>query len=108
MRGQRCRLEVWEDLLYSSQLFFGEGSGKLILIRDVGSYVLLGTKFLCLAIGDELRVELGPEDSLQRSEVVVVGGIGHGRWMSSCCSCERDGRILARCTSSYMFVRSGP
>jgi len=45
----------------------------------MGSYILLGTEFSCLVIGDKLGVELGPEDSLQRSEVVVVGGIGHGR-----------------------------
>ncbi len=58
-------LEVWEDLPYSSQLFLSEGSGEFVLILDVGSYVFLGTKFLCLVASDELGVELGPEDALR-------------------------------------------
>ncbi len=65
MRGQCCRLEVWEDLSYSCQLFFREGSGKLVLIGDMGSDVLLGTEFSCLSGCDELGVKLGPEDTLQ-------------------------------------------
>ncbi len=63
--GQCCRLEVWEDLSYSCQLFFCEGSSELVFIGDVGSDVLLGTKFLCLVVGDKLGVKLGPKDALR-------------------------------------------
>jgi len=59
------RLEIWEDLSYSSQLFLCEGSGKFILVFDMGSYVFLGAKFSHLVIGDKLGVEFGPEDALR-------------------------------------------
>ncbi len=64
MQGQCCHLEVWEDLLYSCQLFLCEGSGELILVADMGSDVLLGTEFSCLVVGDELFIELSSEDML--------------------------------------------
>ncbi len=65
MWGQWCRLEIWEDLSYSCQLFFGERSGELIFVGDVWSNVLLGTKFSCLGGCDELGVELGSKDALR-------------------------------------------
>ena len=78
MRGHWRCLEIWEDISYLSQLFLGEGSGKFVFILDIGSDVLLGTEFSCLVAGDELGIELGPEDAFQRPEVVGVDSIGHG------------------------------
>src|SRR6266702_4135460 len=102
------RLEVWEDLLYSSQLFLSEGSGEFVFVRDVGSYVLLGTEFSCLAVGDKLGVELGSENALGRAKIVGVGVIGHGRGVSSGGrSCEGDDRILALQSRPYMSFRGG-
>src|SRR6266571_8621321 len=98
-----------EDLSYSSQLFLGEGSGELVFVRDMGSYVLLGAQFSRLVVGDELAVELGPEDTLRRSEVVVVGVIRHGRVR---CSGGKSGRrgdgVLAHRCRPYMSSWGGP
>src|SRR6266702_2872451 len=105
MRGQCCHLEVWEDLSYSCQLFLSEGSGKLIVVGDVGLNVFLGTKFSCLGRCDELGVELSPEDALRRSEVVGIDGIRHkGSVSSGCCCGKRSDRILACCSCPYMWV----
>src|SRR6266702_186064 len=104
MWGQCCCLEVWEDLSYSCQLFFSKGSGELILVGDVGSDVLLGTKLLCLIVCNELGVQLGPEDMLGGSEVVRVD-IRHGKSMSVGDSTGgRNDGILARRSPPYMCV----
>src|SRR6266702_2144799 len=109
MRLQWRRLEVWEDLSYSSQLFLGEGSGEFVLVGGVRSDILLGAKFSRLVVGDKLRIKLGPEDTLRGAEVVVVGVIGHGRSVSVGGSgCERDGRTLARHPCPYMSSFVGP
>src|SRR6266702_4797464 len=106
MRGQCCRLEVWEDLSYLCQLFLCEGSGELVFIGDVRLNVLLGTEFSCLIRCDELGVELGPEDTLRQSEVVGVDSIRHKGSVSSgrCCG-ERGDRVLACCSHPYMWVK---
>src|SRR6266702_544418 len=103
-------LEIWEDLPYSSQLFFGKGSGELVLVGDVGSDVFLGAEFSRLVVGDKLRVKLGSEDSFRRTEVVCVGVIRHGRGgVNGSWSCrERGDRVLARHSAPYMSVLSGP
>jgi len=102
------RLEVWEDLSYSDQLFLGEGSGEFVLVGGVRSYVLLGAEFSCLVVCDELRVKLGSEDTLRGTEVVVVGVIRHGRSVSDGGSgCEGNDGTLARCSPPYMSSFSG-
>src|SRR6266702_879019 len=108
MRLQWRRLEVWEDLSYSSQLFLGEGSGEFVLVGGVRSYVFLGAKFSHLIVCDELGVKLGSEDVLRGTEVVIVGVIRHGRSVSVCGrDCERSGGTLARCPCPYMSSSVG-
>jgi len=77
MWGHWCRLEIWEDCSYSSQFLLGEGSSEFIFVLDVGLNVLLGTKFPCLSVTDELGIELSPKDMFQGAEVVGVDSIGH-------------------------------
>src|SRR6266571_2432215 len=109
MWRQCCRLEVWEDLSYSSQLFLSKGSGEFVLVGDVRLYVFLGAEFSRLVVGDELGVKLGSEDTLQGTEVVVVGVIRHERCMSGWRSSrKRDDGILARHSLSYMSSLGGP
>src|SRR6266702_2689788 len=108
MRLQWRRLEVWEDLSYSSQLFLGEGSGEFVFVGGVGSYVLLGAEFLRLVVCDELGVKLGSEDTFRRTEVVVVGVIRHRRSVSDGGSgCERNDGTLARRPHPYMSSSDG-
>src|SRR6266702_4886848 len=108
MRRQWCRLEVWEDLSYSSQLFLHEGSGEFVFVGDVRSYVLLGAELPCLGTCDELRVKLGSEDAFRGAEVVVVGVIRHGRSVSGCGSgYEGSDGVLARSSRPYKFLSDG-
>ncbi|SRR6266702_6599569 len=107
MRGQCCRLEVWEDLSYLCQLFLCEGSGELVFVSDMGSNVLLGTEFSCLVGCDELGVKLGPKDTFRLSKVVGIDSIRHKGSVSSGCCSERSDRVLAHRSHPYMRVEGG-